>query len=93
MTNSVPFRDEKEFEKIREISIGGYLPSVTDDPHISLVPGLDHLIANCWRMDPTKRPTGKDCREWMNQMVRNAGIDCSSTTYVLSHSRKLFPAQ
>ncbi|KIO25930.1 hypothetical protein M407DRAFT_75132, partial [Tulasnella calospora MUT 4182] len=74
MTNSVPFENVRKDTIIIKHVIDGKLPSVTDHARMSLIRRLCSLMAGCWSVDPTKRPTAEDCRKSMKRMVSSVGI-------------------
>ncbi|KIO25934.1 hypothetical protein M407DRAFT_24784 [Tulasnella calospora MUT 4182] len=72
MTNSVPFENVRKDAIIIKHVIDGKLPSVTDHARMSLIRQLCSLMAGCWSVDPTKRPTAEDCQKsmrWMPMIV------------------------
>ncbi|KIO17051.1 hypothetical protein M407DRAFT_85339, partial [Tulasnella calospora MUT 4182] len=74
MTNSVPFENVRKDAIIIKHVIDGKLPSVTDHARMSLIRQLCSLMAECWSVDPTKRPMAEDCRKSMTWMVSSVGI-------------------
>ncbi|KAG8915243.1 Receptor-interacting serine/threonine-protein kinase 2 [Tulasnella sp. 408] len=67
MTNSMPFQGVAEAMVMRRV-IRGDLPPIADDARIMLIKILYSFMMRCWSLDPSKRPTAKDCRDefqWM----------------------------
>ncbi|KIO18851.1 hypothetical protein M407DRAFT_83509 [Tulasnella calospora MUT 4182] len=73
MTESLPFEDVTSDIVVVERVLGGKLPSLIDNAHLSLIHELCSLMNMCWKSNPTERPTAISCRESMKQMVRERG--------------------
>lgn len=73
MTNSIPFQDVKDAIVIKRV-IQGDLPSVTNDSRMLLIQGLCSLMTACWSIDPTERPTARDCCNSITWMVSTIGL-------------------
>ncbi|KIO21835.1 hypothetical protein M407DRAFT_79907, partial [Tulasnella calospora MUT 4182] len=74
MTSFIPFQDVKDAVVIQRV-VRGDLPSVSNDARMLLIQALCSLMIKCWSIDPSKRPTAKDCRQSMRWMVSNAGSE------------------
>lgn len=71
MTNSIPFQDVKDFVVIKRV-IQGDLPSIAGEARIMMIQALCSLMAKCWSIDPTKRPTAEECRKSITWMASNS---------------------
>ncbi|KIO18802.1 hypothetical protein M407DRAFT_83561 [Tulasnella calospora MUT 4182] len=73
MTNSLPFQDASTDIVVVKRVLGGELPSLTDNAHLSLIQELCSLMNMCWKNSPTERPTADYCRASIRAMVREPG--------------------
>lgn len=69
MTDTLPFQDVLKDVVVVERVIQGDLPSISDDARGSLIRELCSLMAKCWNIEPSKRPTAIDCRKSIDWMV------------------------
>ncbi|KAG8928715.1 hypothetical protein FRC01_005510 [Tulasnella sp. 417] len=60
MTNTIPFHDIKKDSIVINRVIQGQLPPVTEDARMSLIRALCSLMAQCWSINPEKRPTAEE---------------------------------
>ncbi|KAG8925664.1 hypothetical protein FRC01_009850 [Tulasnella sp. 417] len=72
MTNTIPFHDVKKDAIVINRVVQGHLPSITEDARMSLIRALCSLMVQCWKIDPTERPTAEGCQKlvsWMPMIV------------------------
>ncbi|KIO17037.1 hypothetical protein M407DRAFT_27306 [Tulasnella calospora MUT 4182] len=70
MTNYIPFEEVNKDSAIIGRVIRGKLPSASDHVRMELVQALYSLMTECWSIDPSKRPSAKDCRSSTNRMPK-----------------------
>ncbi|KIO28953.1 hypothetical protein M407DRAFT_71148, partial [Tulasnella calospora MUT 4182] len=73
MMDSIPFENISDGMVVMSV-IRGDLPSISDDTRMLLIQALCSLLARCWSLDPTKRPTAQECRAEINWMASNTGL-------------------
>ncbi|KIO21754.1 hypothetical protein M407DRAFT_217648 [Tulasnella calospora MUT 4182] len=73
MMNSIPFENVGDGKVVMSV-IQGDVPSISEDTRMLLIQELCSLLAQCWNLDPTKRPTAKDCRTAISWMASNTGL-------------------
>ncbi|KIO21758.1 hypothetical protein M407DRAFT_80000, partial [Tulasnella calospora MUT 4182] len=73
MMNSIPFEGVGDGMVVMSV-IQGDVPSISDDTRMLLIQALCSLLAQCWNLDPTKRPTAKDCRTAIDWMASHTGL-------------------
>ncbi|KAG9040395.1 hypothetical protein FS837_000690, partial [Tulasnella sp. UAMH 9824] len=72
LTNSIPFEDWDDSTIIQRVL---QLDPTSSDSQVSMVLELSSHVAQCWSIDPSRRPTAQEFREAigrMPQMVPNA---------------------
>lgn len=69
MTGTIPFHDVAMDITVIKRVIRGDLPLIAKDVRVSVNLALCSLMAKCWSIDPTKRPTAEDCRKSISWMV------------------------
>lgn len=70
MTNSIPFHDASSDIIVVQNVLGGKLPSLADNDHLSVIHELCWLMTMCWKFNPTERPTADHCLKSIKMMVR-----------------------
>ncbi|KIO26920.1 hypothetical protein M407DRAFT_23857, partial [Tulasnella calospora MUT 4182] len=68
MTNSIPFQHVRKDSMVIKQVIQGDLPSVTDHIRMSLILQLCSITIKCWSINPSDRPTAKDCVKLISWM-------------------------
>ncbi|KIO16352.1 hypothetical protein M407DRAFT_33994 [Tulasnella calospora MUT 4182] len=68
MTNFLPFEDASSDVVVVERVLGGQLPSLSENDHLSVIHELCSLMTLCWQANPTKRPKADYCRDSIEQM-------------------------
>lgn len=83
MTDLIPFQDVRDDVTVIVRVVRGDLPSISSDARMLLIQALCSLVGQCWRIDPSKRPTAEDCRKAMNWMASNPNfqVDCAQLNW------------
>ncbi|KIO21756.1 hypothetical protein M407DRAFT_28682 [Tulasnella calospora MUT 4182] len=81
MMNSIPFENVSDGMVVRSV-IQGDVPAISNDDRMMLIQALCSLLAQCWNLDPTKRPTAPEFRAAINWMATDAA-------HVADHSPEL----